>query len=121
MNSCLQVQDKYLIELGDSAVAEYEQRIANIPPDLSSPFNVAAMRLQDELVCLYKLVALCARSEQNLDKVASLWEFMEGTCDRFAQELSKLHLEHPVCGADLYYNQILDLRNKCHRLREMHL
>lgn len=108
------------MELGESAVAEFEQRIANIPSELCSAFNVAAMRLQDELVRLYKLVALCARSEENLDKVASLWEFMEGMCDRFAHELSKLDTEHPACGADLYYNQILDLRNKCRRLGEMH-
>jgi hypothetical protein len=118
MSACL--DDKYLRELGDVAVADYERRISQIPPEMCAPFTLAAMRLEYELILLYKLVVLCARSEQDLNKVASLWEFMVDMCDAFAGRLKKLHDAHPSCGADSYYDKILDLKNKCRRLQEMH-
>jgi hypothetical protein len=115
------VPQAHLQELGESAVAEYDRRIANIPPDFCAPFNIEAMRLEDELIRLYKLVVFCVREESDLGKVASSWGFMVGMCDRFAACLSELKIAHPTCGAELYYDNILDLRSKCQRLQEMHL
>jgi hypothetical protein len=118
MSACL--EDRYLRELEDAAVADYDRRISQIPPDMCAPFNIEAMRLTDELIRLYRLVALCARGEQDLDKVAMLWQHMMHSCDAFADRLGKLHSDHPACGADAYYDGILDLKNKCRRLQEMH-
>jgi hypothetical protein len=79
------------------------------------------MRLEDELIRIYKMVVFCVKEETDLEKVASLWGFMVGMCDFFAERLAKLKKAHPACGADSYYDRILDLRNKCHRLQQMHL
>lgn len=111
----------YLQELGESAMAESDRRIANIPAGLCTPFNTEAMRLEDELIRLYKLVVFCVREESDLGEVASWWGFMVGMCDHFGERLSKLRIAHPTCGAELYYDNILDLRSKCQRLQEMHL
>jgi hypothetical protein len=66
------------------------------------------------------MVALCVRKEDDLDKIAKWWEAMTNVCDQFAQRLHKLHEAHPYCGADTYYDDVLDLRNRCQRLKEMH-
>lgn len=118
MSHCLSEAD--LRQLGESAIADYERRIALIPPDLSGPFNTEAMRLEDQLIGLYKMVVFCVKQEEDLSRVASLWAFMVGMCDHFAASLAKLKHDHPACGANAYYDRILDLRNKCQRLREMH-
>jgi hypothetical protein len=110
----------HLRKLGESAVADSDRRIASIPPDLCGSFTIEAIRLEDDLIRIYKQVVLCVRDEPDLQKVASWWEFMVGMCDFFAERLSHLKTTHPACGADLYYDRILDLRNKCHRLQEMH-
>jgi hypothetical protein len=118
MSNCLSEAD--LRQLGESEVADSERRIALIPPNLSSPFNTEAMRLEDKLIVLYKMVVFCVKQEADLKQVASLWAFMVGMCDYFAASLAKLKNDHPACGANTYYDRILDLRNKCQRLQEMH-
>ncbi|HUD47055.1 MAG TPA: hypothetical protein VMR33_09505 [Candidatus Baltobacteraceae bacterium] len=109
-----------LQQLGEAAVAEFDSRIAEIPLGLCAAFQIEAMRLQDQLLIIQRLIALCARDEDDLDKVAALWAFMVGICDLFAERLFRLKGEHPSCGAEQYYDRILDLRNKCHRLHQMH-
>jgi hypothetical protein len=119
MSDC--VAESHLRRLGESAVADSDRRIAGIPPDLCGAFNIEAMRLEDELIKIYKQVVLCVREESDLGKIASFWGFMVGMCDLFGERLSKLQTTHPACGAELFYDRILDLRNKCRRLQEMHL
>jgi hypothetical protein len=119
MSDC--VTESNLQELGESAVADSDRRMASIPPDLCVPFYMEAMRLENELITIYKMVVLCVRTESDLGKVASSWGVMVGICDRFADQLSRLKKEHPMSGAESYYDRILDLRNKCRRLQEMHL
>jgi hypothetical protein len=119
MSDC--VTDSHLQELGDSAVADSDRRIAGFPRDLCVPFYMEAMRLENELLTIYKMVVLCVRREADLVKVASSWGVMVGICDRFADRMSRLKNDHPTCGAESYYDRILDLRNKCRRLQEMHL
>ena len=118
MSNCLATED--LQQLGDSAIAESNLRIASLPPDLCWSFNIEAMRLQDELIRIYRMVVLCVKDEPDLGKVALFWSFMVGMCDDFAKSLQKLKNDHPACGANTYYDRILDLRNKCQRLQEMH-
>jgi hypothetical protein len=119
MSEC--VTPSHLQELGESAVADFDSRVARLSGGLSGAFQIEAMRLQDQLLFIHRLVAMCARDERDLGRVSSLWGFMVGTCDRFAESLSKLIASHPACGAEQYYDRILDLRNKCRRLQEMHL
>lgn len=101
-------------------MAEFDSRIGHIPSGLCAAFQIEAMRLEDQLLFIYRLVAICARDEQDLEKVASSWGFMAQICDTFAERLSRLKNDHPACGAEQYYDRILDLRNKCQRLHQMH-
>jgi hypothetical protein len=109
-----------LQQLGESAVAQFDARIAELPQGFCFQFQIEAMRLQDQLLFIHSLVVLCAKDEDELGSIASYWEFMVGMCDRFANSLFRLKELHPACGADQYYDRILDLRNKCKRLQEMH-
>ncbi len=118
MNDC--IPNAQLKELSGSMLAESDRRLADIPPDLGMAFNAEAQRLTDQLITVYKLVVFCVRSEPDLGKVAASWQFMVNTCDQSGALLSRLKDQHPACGADFYYDQVLDLRNKCHRLQKLH-
>ena len=119
MNSCLPASDFEV--LGREMLAGFDQRIARIPDDLCAPFQEAASQLEAELLMIYKMVALCARREEDLQRIAMGWTAMVRICDDTATHLSELCKRHPNCGADPYYDNVLDLRNKCQRLAKMHL
>ena len=101
-------------------MAEFDSRIAQAPPGLSAPFETAAMQLETQLLTIYRIIVLCTRETDDLGLVATYWAAMVGICDLFAGRLGRLKEEHPACGADVYYDRILDLRNKCLRLHKMH-
>ncbi len=110
----------HLQELGESAVADFDRRVASLPPGLYTPFNHEAARLESELLVIYKMVALGARVEADLDKVAAAWTGMVQMCDVFASRLLTLSKAHPGCGAEAFHDRVLDLRNKCRRLEQLH-
>ena len=118
MNSCLAESD--LKDLGDEMLQGFERRVAAIPPDLCAPFHSEARQLETELLTIYKFVALAARKEEDLSQVAKAWGMMVKVCDESAARLNELVKQHPDCGADAFYDRVLDLRNKCHRLQQMH-
>jgi hypothetical protein len=118
MTNCLVESD--FQQLADEALSGFDERVAAIPADLCGPFYEEARRLETELLSIYRVFALLARKEDALDKIASLWGTMVAHCDQFAQKLSGLSQSHPNCGADFFYDRVLDLRNKCRRLQEMH-
>jgi|BarGraIncu01122A_1022018.scaffolds.fasta_scaffold155150_2 hypothetical protein len=118
MNACLPESD--LQQLGTDLLADFGRRIASIPQELCAPFSEEAGRLETELLMIYKFVALCVRKEENLAVIASKWALMVKICDEAAKELGVLSERHPQCGADAYYDQILDLRAKCQRLQKIH-
>jgi len=66
------------------------------------------------------MVAICAKKENELSAVSTWWAAMTNVCDLFAARLHELQEKHPNCGAKLFYDRVLDLRNKCQRLAEMH-
>jgi hypothetical protein len=76
--------------------------------------------LETELLGIYRVVALLVRKEDALDQIARLWGTMVAQCDLFAQKLSNLSQAHPDCGAEFFYDRVLDLRNKYQRLQAMH-
>ena len=101
-------------------LTDFDRRIAAIPKDLCAPFHIEARQLDVELMTIYKMIVLCVRKEENLDQVSNAWRVMVGVCDEFAKRLNDLSKQHPYCGADSYYDRVLDLRNKCQRLQQMH-
>ena len=79
-----------------------------------------ARQLEAELLGLHKTVALCARRQEDLAAVSELWGLMVELCDLSATKLGGVVQKHPQCGAQVYYDRILDLRNRCQRLKMMH-
>jgi hypothetical protein len=118
MKSCLAESD--LQNLGNEMLQGFDRRVAAIPKDLCAPFHSEARQLETELLTIYKFVALAARREEDLSQVARAWGMMVTVCDQSAKHLNVLVEQHPYCGADAYYDRVLDLRNKCHRLQQMH-
>jgi hypothetical protein len=91
-----------------------------LPEDLCAPFHDEARQLETELMFLYRATVMCVRREENMDRVASRWAEMVALCGGFLARLKQLSEKHPGCGAELYYDHVLDLSNKCQRLQEMH-
>jgi hypothetical protein len=118
MTECLTESD--VKELAESTLADFDQEVATLPHDVCVPFNEAAASLQAQLLTIYRFVVKFVRREEDLEKVAGWWGTMVSECDEFAQRLHQLALAHPECGAQFYHDQVLDLRNKCQRLRQMH-
>jgi hypothetical protein len=98
----------------------FDQRVASIPKDLCAPFHQEARGLEIELVSIYRVVVLYVRKEQDLAQIAACWALMVKICDDSAARLGRVSEQHPYCGADIYYDRVLDLRNKCQRLQNLH-
>ena len=118
MTECLAESDLNL--LAKATFDEFDREIASLEPELCAPFNQASLCLEGELLTIYKFVVQIVRREDDLDKVASWWAAMVLQCDAFARRLHDLSIVHPACGAGFYYDRVLDLRNKCQRLQQMH-
>lgn len=118
MSTCFDTSD--VLELSRETLDQINRRLEAIPPDLCAPFFAEAANLEQQLLGIYRTVALCVRKEEDLDKVAAWWYAMTTICDQFARRLAKLCEEHPQCGSQVFYDRVLDVRNKCQRLQEMH-
>jgi hypothetical protein len=101
-------------------VADFQRRVASIPQDLCAPFHTQAQYLETQLLTVYQMVAKMARRIEDLQQVSGLWGCVVNMCDKSLIQLKGLAEAHPYCGANIYYDKVLDLRNKCHRLQEMH-
>lgn len=101
-------------------LAESEKRLARIAEDRCATFYEEARSLEVELLSMYRTVAVCVRKEDDMGRIRQWWTTMKDVCDRFAALLSQLQKNHPQCGADTFYDRVLDLRNRCQRLAEMH-
>lgn len=107
-------------ELGELAVADFDREISGIPADLCAPFFESANRLEAGLLSIYRTVTLCQRDVDDLGQVAQYWKAMVNVCDASLLKLSALIKAHPLCNAEHFHDRILDLRNKCQRLYQMH-
>ncbi|MDR1282354.1 MAG: hypothetical protein LBK99_16250 [Opitutaceae bacterium] len=74
--------------------------------------------LEANAVQLYGVAALMARNADDIETVASIWTAMEKVCDAFAKKLGALAKKHP--GSKVSHDKLLDLRNRCTELRELH-
>jgi hypothetical protein len=101
-------------------ITGFELRVASIPQDMCAPFHQEARQLEVELLTIYKMVALCVKKDEDLGMVSKRWGAVVQMCDNSAKQLFQLTQKHPYCGAAVYYDRVLDLRNKCFRLQQMH-
>jgi hypothetical protein len=106
--------------VGKSAVEDFESRIASLPVDICAPFYEEAGHLEAAILTVYKSIVLAAKHLDDLNDVANLWGCMVEVCDCGIHTLSNLVKEHPACGAEYYYDRLLDLRNRCLRLQNLH-
>ena len=118
MSTCLDTSDVF--QLSEASLAGIEKRLSEIPADLRAPFYAEADKLEQGLLQVYRTVALCVRKEDDLDAVTGWWDTMTKICDLFAARLNKLCEAHPDCGANVFYDSVLDLRNRCLRLANLH-
>ena len=118
MKECL--TDADLLELSQGSLTSFEQRLASIPKELCAPFHAEARQLETELLTVYRVVVLCTKREEDLARVGKWWKTRVRVCDDFARRLSMLVESHPACGAEQYYDRVLELRSKCLRLQKMH-
>ena len=107
-------------ELGESTLTEFDREVARMEPDLCAPFNAAASRLEGQLLTIYRTVVQSVRREEDLEVIARCWGAMVNQCDAFGKRLHDLSVSHPGCGAGVFYDRVLDLRNRCQRLQDMH-
>jgi hypothetical protein len=87
---------------------------------MCSPFHEEARQLEVEILGIHNLVVSCVRREDDLSRVSVMWEMMVNLCDASARRLMGLVAAHPESGAEVYYNRLQYLRNKCQRLQRMH-
>ena len=107
-----------LEKIGNSALQSFEERRAANPADTEWNFDLEVARLESQLTQLYAFAAMAARREESMEKTAQLWAAMVSICDAFAARVSALCREHPAGAAS--HDRILDLRNKCARLEQLH-
>jgi hypothetical protein len=118
MSACFDQSD--VVELSRAALADSRKRLDSIPEGRCALFYEEARSLEVELLTIYRAVAICVRKEDKLDRIQQWWSTMKGVCDHFATRLSEVQSRHPSCGANTFYDRVLDLRNRCQRLAEMH-
>jgi hypothetical protein len=118
MSDC--VSESHVAELGKTLLDDFDLRLSVIPADMCAPFHNEANQLEKEVLTLYRLTVMCVRREPSMECVARRWGEMVSVCNQFIEKLKLLHQKHPACGADIYFDKVLDLANKCRRLQEMH-
>jgi hypothetical protein len=114
------LKESHLNELANSTLDSFDENIVKIPEDQCYAFQQEAKSLEAQLLVIYKMVVLCVRDEEDLANISKCWKLMVGLCDRFMQKVASLSEQHPYCGADVYHDRILDLRNQCQRLQKLH-
>jgi ferritin-like metal-binding protein YciE len=112
--------DEKLNELAESTLSTFDEAVLALPTNFRSEFLMQARQLEAQLLTIYRLVAISVRDEDDLDEVANMWGAMVAICDKFADRLGRLKAAYPDCGADIFYDHILDIRNKCKRLEQLH-
>lgn len=104
--------------LGTGAIKSFDDRVKNVNPDLCWEFDQEVARLEAQTMQLYGMAALASKREPDPAKVGETWRMMVTICDDVAAKIISLCAEHPACSAS--HDKILDLRNKCARLADLH-
>lgn len=104
--------------LGNGALKSFDERVKLVHPDICYEFDLEVGRLEAQTIQLYGIAALAAKREPDPQKVAEVWGMMVQICDGVAAKIISLCQKHPACSAS--HDKILDLRNKCARLMDIH-
>jgi hypothetical protein len=105
-------------------VVEFRHTLENLAKSGMENAKIAAavtqaQNLEGQLKGLYKLVVDSLQRQDNIDKVAEVWEVMEQISDAFNREIADQHgSDHPSLKAII--DNVLDIRNSCTELKEMH-
>lgn len=113
-------QDLIIKTVSGRICADFDKRVESIPAAMCAPFREEAGKLVSELKTVSSFAAEFAKAEDDLDKVAKIWGEMVAACDQCLRRMSALCKAHPHCDAEIYHDQILDFRNRCGRLHEIH-
>jgi hypothetical protein len=108
-----------LQQICEAALRNFDRRLVDASESCLQ-FNLAASTLEAELKQSYRFMASMARQLEDLDQIARLWDAFVVMCDKYAEKLRSLDQAHPFCGADQFYDRVLDLRNKSQRLADLH-
>lgn len=112
----LEIED--LEEIKKSALDTFAERVAAVDPGVCWEFDLEVGRLESQLMQLYAIAAIIARREESMERTSRIWSTMVSICDAFAANLASLCKEHPAFQVS--HDKILDVRNKCARLRDLH-
>lgn len=112
----LEISD--ITKINESALKAFDESIATADPRTCWEFNEAVARLESQLIQLYGIVVLALKGEDDLSVIAKTWGRMVGICDHVARKIGSLARQHPACAVS--HDKILDLRNRCERLRNLH-
>ena len=102
----------------ETALKNFEARVAKADPAKPNEFEYEAARLESQLEQLYSFTALLARREPDMGKTAELWAGLVRTCDLFAGRVFGLAQQHSINLAA--YDHILDIRSAAEELRALH-
>jgi hypothetical protein len=107
-----------ITKINESALKTFDESIAAADPDMCWEFDEAVARLESQLIQLYGIVVLALKREEDLSVIAKTWGGMVGICDHVARKIGALSQQHPNCAVS--HDKILDLRNRCERIRNLH-
>jgi hypothetical protein len=114
------VTDSDFKAIAESGISQFNKAVERIPFDSCALFRDEASRLEAGLLGVYRVVVSMVRREEDIEKVSECWGSMVAICDKYAERLGVFQKQHPACGAELFYDRILDLRNKCRRMHALH-
>jgi len=112
----LTIQD--LEAIGGRTLQVFSEGVERAEPDMCWEFNKQVSNLESQAIQLYGIVAILTKKEDDIAKVAEMWDAMTRLVDTFASKLKSLCDQHPFCETS--HDTLLDLRNRCSRLRDLH-
>ena len=118
MSAC--AGESIIRSVSEQFCTNFDSSVQFIPGDLCAPFRTEASRLLEGLKIVADVAGKLTRSEDDLDKVAAVWKAMVEACDQCQKRLSDIAEKHPHCGAMEFHDEMLDLRNTCARLYQLH-
>ena len=107
-----------LEQLGQSALAEFKEEVAQAGHSSEPGLEGQIQRLEVRLEQLYAVAATMAHREETMEGVAAVWARMVAVCDAMAASVSELlhgHFSHSAS-----HDRILDIRNACEENRALH-
>ncbi|MBI4026696.1 MAG: hypothetical protein HY360_17060 [Verrucomicrobia bacterium] len=107
-----------LEDLGEKALLEFNDCIAQTKPGYCVDFDQAVDRLVGKVEFAYGVAAKLAHREPTMEGTEAIWAKMVSICDEIGKQIKDLEGQHPSCKAS--FDRILDYRNAAFKRRELH-